>query len=362
MLVLLGHLNGTLRYPFAELVRHFGDVANLGVRVFFVISGFLITHLLLEEWAKTSSISLRGFYVRRVFRIFPAFYTFVAAVALLTLAGTIVVPWVDLGFAATYTINFVERKPWHVGHLWSLAVEEQFYLLWPLCLAALTIRRARRIAVGAIALAPLLRIGVWYLLPEYRPLISKAFPTICDTIATGCMLACYRQWLWDQSWYRGLLSSKAFAVVPLIVLVSNIFASHTRPDMLVGQTLRNVGIALCIDWSMRNAESLIGRFLNWAPMVWIGALSYSLYLWQQIFLNRHSASFFCSFPINVMLAFAAAILSYYVIERPCLRARVRFFPSSSQKRTSGHSPQNARFGGLLARPKGVVESGVGTAP
>jgi peptidoglycan/LPS O-acetylase OafA/YrhL len=233
MLVLLGHLNGTLRYPFAELVRHFGDVANLGVRVFFVISGFLITHLLLEEWDKTNSISLRGFYIRRVFRIFPAFYTFVAAVALLTLAGIIVVPWVDLGFAATYTINFVERKPWHVGHLWSLAVEEQFYLLWPLCLAALTIGRARRIAVGAIALAPLLRIGVWYLLPEYRPLISKAFPTICDTIATGCMLACYRQWLWDQSWYRGLLSSKAFAVVPLIVLVSNIFASHTRQICLL---------------------------------------------------------------------------------------------------------------------------------
>jgi peptidoglycan/LPS O-acetylase OafA/YrhL len=132
--------------------------------------------------------------------------------------------------------------------------------------------------------------------------------------------------------------------------------------MLVGQTLRNVGIALCIDWSMRNAESLVGRFLNWAPMIWVGALSYSLYLWQQIFLNRHSASFFCAFPINVMLAFAAAILSYYLIERPCLRARVRLFPSSSQKRTSAYPPQNAGFGGVIARPEGIVESGVGTAP
>ena len=355
LLVLLGHLRGTHGFSALPGLQLLGDVANLGVRCFFIISGFLITHLLLKEFNQRGRISLKAFYVRRTFRIFPAFYTFFAVIVLLTLIGIISVPALDLACAGTYTINFLPRKAWEVGHLWSLAVEEQFYLLWPICLVALGIKRSRNIAVAALVLAPVLRIGTWYLLPEYRSLITKAFPTICDTIATGCLLACFRDGLWKTGWYRTLLQSRGFVFIPALVLLSNMFASHTRPDLALGESIRNIGIALCIDWCLRHAMSVPGRFLNWVPMVWIGALSYSLYLWQQIFLNRHSTAFVCSFPLNIVLAFGAAMLSYYLIERPFLRARVRLFPDSGHKRAA-LSPS------ILVPPEGVVESTVGTAP
>ena len=251
------------------------------------------------------------------------------------MVGRALCPVGDLGYAATYTINFVHRKSWEVGHLWSLAVEEQFYLLWPLTLVGLGIARAKKVAIGAVLLAPVLRIAAWYLLPEYRGIITKSFPTICDTIATGCLLACYRERVWNANWYRSLLESRGFVLIPAVVLFSNIFGSHTRPDLIVGQTLRNIGIALCIDWCLRNAHSFTGRFLNWEPMVWIGGLSYSLYLWQQIFLNRNSSAFVCSFPVNVVLALIAAMTSFYLIERPFLRARVRLFPDAGQKNCAG---------------------------
>lgn len=335
LLVLLGHLRATRGFPSLPWVQLFGDVANLGVRCFFVISGFLITHLLLKEARRSGKVSLKAFYIRRIFRIFPAFYTFLGVVAGLTLLGIFSMSSVDLMYAGSYAINFVHRKPWQLGHLWSLAVEEQFYLLWPVCIVALGWSKAQRVALSAIVLAPMLRIATWYLLPESRGIITKAFPTICDTIATGCILACLRDWLSGSRRYQAFIAAPGFVLVPLAVLLSNSLGSHTRPDLLIGQTIRNTGIALCIDWCLRNPFSRLGTFLNAGPMIWIGTLSYSLYLWQQLFLNRSSASLLCSFPVNIGLAFVLAMLSFYLVERPCLRARVRLFPDSGGARKAG---------------------------
>lgn len=289
--------------------------------MFFVISGFLITHLLLRELQSKGTISLKDFYIRRAFRIFPAFYTFLICLVLCSAMGWITVKATDLGYAATYSINFIWKKSWAVAHVWSLSVEEQFYLLWPLCLVVAGLARAKRFALGAVLLVPFLRIAVWYLLPQYQEIITKAFPTICDTIATGCVLACFREWLWAQPRYRALLNSAWFVVVPIAVLVSNAFASHTRPDLLVGHSVRNIGIALCIDWCLRNSQSWIGKCLNARLMVWGGTLSYSLYLWQQPFMNRFSTATVCRFPLNVACALLCAVLSYYLIERPFLKIR-----------------------------------------
>jgi len=104
---------------------------SLGVRIFFVLSGFLITKLLLREHERTETISLRDFYIRRAYRIFPA-----AAVYLLVI--TIIywhqLRWYSIAASALYVMNMQSYPPWMLGHLWSLSIEEQFYLLWPFAL------------------------------------------------------------------------------------------------------------------------------------------------------------------------------------------------------------------------------------
>ncbi len=329
--VLLAHATGTRGLPVFPGFQWLGNIGDLGVRVFFVISGFLITHLLLAEMQETGGIGLRTFYIRRAFRIFPAFYVFIAFVTIFWTLRILNLKPSHLVYAATYTINYIPKKSWNVGHLWSLAVEEQFYLLWPALLAVAGLKRSKSAAIAAVAVAPILRVCIWYLLPEKEYLINRSFPTVMDSIATGCLLACFRQQLWNNPIYRRLLESQAIIAVPIIVMVANYLSSHTRPDIVLGQTVRNFGVAICIDWSVRNWESRMGRILNSKALVFLGTLSYSLYLWQQVFLNSSSSAIFCAFPLNLVLAFLFASLSFYIIERPCLRWRSRLFPEFTRK-------------------------------
>jgi peptidoglycan/LPS O-acetylase OafA/YrhL len=319
LLVLAAHALGTKHLPYWPRSHMLGDA---GVRTFFVISGFLITTLLLRERAKTGGISLAGFYVRRVFRIFPAFYTYLGVIAILVAIGWIAVPTRDLIFAATYTMNFHADRAWWVGHLWSLAVEEQFYLLWPAALVALGNRGALIFALVAIAIAPALRLGTLHYWPAQIGLIDQAFPFVFDAIATGCVLAMIRDRLEANRLYMRFLASPAFVIVPIAALG---FLSVSGLDFNFGPgfTVGNVLIAVTIHRCVRFPDLLATRLLERQPLVWIGGLSYSLYLWQQIFINRHADEWFNAFPANIACAFAVATCSYYLVEQPILSWRAR---------------------------------------
>jgi peptidoglycan/LPS O-acetylase OafA/YrhL len=306
------------------------DLGNLGVRIFFVISGFLITKLLLEEYASHGNISLRHFFLRRVFRIFPPAYFYITVAALLTWQGVLGLRVSDLAHALTYTVNYDQVRQWHFMHLWSLSVEEQFYIIWPVVIWLAGARRASWVAACALALAPLARIGMWGFLPDLRWTIGTAFQTNADALAAGCVLAGIRPWLSKNQSYRSFLNSKWFLIVPMCVLGGASLLSWAESDwrisivsMAAGMTVMNVGIAVFIDRCVRFNSDAVGRLLNARPMVFVGVLSYSLYLWQQPFLDRASNGIINWFPFNLMLTFAAALFSYYIIERPFLRLRKR---------------------------------------
>lgn len=306
VLVLYGHL---VPADLGAILRRSALISPLGVRLFFVLSGFLITTLLLREHQSYGEISLRRFYVRRTFRIFPAFYTYILVISLL-----VAVPARDLLFAVTYTMNFHEQRVWWVGHLWSLAVEEQFYLLWPFALVALGTPRALRLALGAMVLAPVLRILTLLLYPSLLGLTDQAFPYVVDTLATGCALAIARPTLEASPRYRTLLES--WRVWPLIALcLAPSVVTRSWFDLSVSMTLANLGLALVVHRCVVRPPQFLGNRVLGA----LGILSYSLYLWQQPFLNRHSSSWTAHFPLNIALAVAAAIASYVVIERPTLK-------------------------------------------
>ena len=312
--VLAAHISGTRNFP--NFLAPLGAMALFGVRVFFVISGYLITSILLAELARSGTISLSRFYFRRTLRLFPAAYVFIGVTALLAANHRRLVGLEpgDLTYALTYTMNYHEARNWSLGHLWSLAVEEQFYVLWPITLKLIGVARSTRFMFYVLAIVPFLRL----LAPRVTPALN--FVVWCDALATGCLMAILWKDLHKNQKFMRLLSSRWFFIVPLIA-VSLVYVPKTRIVDVFSGSIMNVAIALCIFWSIDNAKSGIGRFLNLPLVSFVGVLSYSLYLWQQMFLNQWSQSRFSAFPINILLAITAALASYLLVEVPALRYR-----------------------------------------
>jgi len=320
-MVLLAHLAGTRGFPLSAATGRMLGLGELGVRVFFVISGFLITGLLMDELALSKRISLGRFYLRRTLRIFPPYYTYLAIVFLVAAAGWVQLAPHDLIHGVSYTSNYYPSRSWYLGHTWSLSVEEQFYLLWPALLVLAGPRRAIAIAAATLLVVPIIRVGSWELIRWAGDGIGHRFETVADSIAAGCVLAGIRPWLHESPLYKRTLASPWFAVIPAIVVAANLLHDHPVVYFGAALTLTNVGIALCLDRWVTLPGGRTGRLLNAAPMVFVGLISYSLYLWQQIFLNRDSTSALSTFPLNLIAVVSAALASYYIIERPSLRLR-----------------------------------------
>jgi peptidoglycan/LPS O-acetylase OafA/YrhL len=333
-LVLLGHLLGT-RYFFLGQEYHaaLGPLASLGVGVFFVISGFLITTLLMDEQDRSGRISLKDFYIRRLFRIFPANYFYVAVIWACSLAGLIVLNAQDIWRAFSYTMNYHEGRSWYMGHLWSLSVEEQFYLLWPFVVSRVSRERAIQIAAAVVVLSPVIRTATALLAPSQVPLIGISFHTVADALAAGCLLAMC--WERSEGWtrYQAFLQSRAFWLVPLAIAVSVALSRSWKFALVAGASISTVCVVMVIERFVRYPIGRSGAFLNWAPVRMIGVWSYSLYLWQQPFLNRNEQTLpWTSFPLNLAAAFVMAILSYYMVEKPFLALRKRVQPHSAKTR------------------------------
>lgn len=318
-LIAAGHVSGGL--------SRVGKLGEFGVRIFFVISGYLITSILLAELRPKDWISLPRFYFRRMLRLLPAAYSYILVVAVLAAKHFVSLERWDLTAAITYTMNYHEERAWSLGHLWSLAVEEQFYLVWPLILRTLGQLRSVPFLIALVVVAPFLRLASPYVGPAFNFLVWS------DALATGCLLAILRKDLGANRRYARLLASRWFFLVPVAALLAN-FVPSIKVYWLVSETVMNLSIAASADWAMRNADTAVGRFLNLPAVSFMGVLSYSLYLWQQIFLNPESGSPYCVFPLNIILAVAMALVSYLMIEAPFLRFRTAIECAHAQWRAT----------------------------
>ena len=250
--------------------------------------------------------------------------------------------------AATYTSNYYAGRSWFFGHTWSLSVEEQFYLLWPAVLLLAGARRAFLIAAGVVLICPFIRLAEWELFRSFGDGIGARFETVADSIAIGCLLAGARPDLHRSARYLSFLKSPLFAVVPLLALAGNLTHDHPIVHFAVGMTVVNVAVVLCLDWCVTFHDGRIGRLLNAAPLVFVGWLSYSLYLWQQPFLDRASTAAVAAFPLNIILTIALALASYYLVERPSLQLRRRLERLYSDRSAVKGSMPAARRAGIHA--------------
>ena len=331
-LVLAGHLAGSRHFlSFATVVRA-GDLGNLGVRVFFVISGFLITGLLAAERDKTGGVDLRAFYIRRSLRIFPAFLVFLCAAVCLSRIGVATLDRRDVLHAVTYTANYRgATSTFALRHLWSLSVEEQFYLIWPLTFAVLSLAGGTRALAAVILLVPVIRIGLTAMFPGYVEYVPTAFESVCDALATGCLTALVLPKVRRTAWFTRVVFHRLTPLACVVIWMANRQSDHPMVFWLLLIPVMNVLIALVMVRYVERPSLFFGRILNARPLVAVGALSYSLYLWQELFLIqfRPPHSVLQTFPANVAMALACAAVSYRFVERPFLRLKARVTEAGS---------------------------------
>ncbi|MEP6900468.1 MAG: acyltransferase [Actinomycetota bacterium] len=269
--------------------------------MFFVISGFLITSLLLKD------SDLKKFYFRRTLRIFPPYYVYLMIFLILALLGWVDTPYQDLLASFTYTENyFYTGHEWNlVLHAWSLAVEEQFYLILPFMMMW---TKKPIFPILAIVLCPIIR----FLYISNNPSIwigFSGFEVVADSLAVGCLLA----------YVPNIKSSWVFILpvfgITFLLNFPGYYSKQVYVTILI--PLQNICIALSIAYCVAN-KGIVSNILNWKPITFIGIMSYSIYLWQQPFLNP-----LWNLPIVVRLILIAvcASASFYLVERPILRLR-----------------------------------------
>jgi len=204
VLVMLSHLI-KWKHVSVPVLEAYGA---LGVHVFFVLSGFLITDLLLRERERTSSIDLPNFYLRRAFRIFPAAFVFLAVVTVLYWPE---MHWTHVAAAVFYVANMDLSRPWIFGHLWSLSIEEQFYLLWPLAL-----KRWHRYRIAILICVfvgtPVFR-AILYAVKAHGPIVAS-LPVVADQLAIGCLLAIFAKRLPRIPGYLAFFMTAAAILLP----------------------------------------------------------------------------------------------------------------------------------------------------
>jgi peptidoglycan/LPS O-acetylase OafA/YrhL len=312
-----------------------GRCGFLGVQIFFVLSGFLITTLMLREIDRTGRVSLRQFYLRRVLRIVPAYLAYLAVLAVLQVSGQARLGgrhWLAL---ATYTVNFLPSSlPETIAHVWSLSVEEHFYLLWPLVMAVLTPAGCRKAVLACAAGALGLRWWMLLTLPERNCPVDLWTFTRIDDIAAGCLLALLaRDGAWRARLDRLTASNHRLALIAVVFAASQLCLSRLVGGRLFAPLALKLLIGLANDvntaaiavlmWAvLARPASVVTRGLNLPAVRYVGVISYSLYLWHPLFCDG-GPPLLCAFPQNLVCIFLTAVLSHTLVERPFLALKER---------------------------------------
>lgn len=323
----------------------------LGVDFFFVLSGFLITSLLASEWERTGGIALRSFYLRRALRLLPALVAVIAASLAIVFifstgedqAAALKGAWSSLFFVSNWAL--LASPSSGLGPLlmtWSLAIEDQFYIVWALSLPLL-LRNLKRSSILLI----LLVLAACSVLVCARPYLETPYyaPSFygTDARASGLLIGCFTGLLY--SWGK-LPSSRAFytclrGLLALgflfLVWISVITPNPDLPVSIGGFAFVAViaaALIVLVGVSPERAP-LLSRVLTWKPLMWTGRVSYGLYLWHYVIFWTLSPTRLSIDPMilnaaSLVLSLTAAALSYRFIEAPFLRLKRKAAPRPEQ--------------------------------
>ena len=310
-----------------DLVAAITASGRFGVTLFFLLSAYLITSLLLREKGLKGSVDLRAFYVRRILRIWPLYFFALFLAVLWPWAGRLPVPYFAafLLLAGNWMVMIAGTPASWASVLWSVSIEEQFYLSWPLAIKFLSGNACLFAAIGLIAIANVAR--VYLALGPLRgyPVFPNTFAQL-DSIAAGilCAVVLKGSVLLLSAGTRVLLALGGFAVL----IGCGYFAKAESPTfVMAGYPCVTMGcLALFL--------AMCGTSLSWRPLVYLGKISYGLYVYHLLALSLVSRAlgekaetpirfvvFWCG---GLLLTTALASASYRWLETPFLRFKERF--------------------------------------
>ncbi len=323
--VLLAHLQQRFR------VVPFEIWAPDGVELFFVLSGFLITGILIREREDRGGVNMSAFYWRRATRILPALLVYLGVVSAVMIGSGQAPPWTAMASAALFAANlYPYEAPPFTQHLWSLALEEQFYLVWPLILLACLRWGGRRSATWAsvimIAASPVFRIAAGFFhpsLPVYRE--SILLPGRMDSLLAGAFLAlCQGSALWNN--IRKHVERFPWAAPLFFLLISPVLRSKFGNSYIftVGYTAESIAAVFFLAWLLDRPGSLASRALSLRPVAFLGVASYSVYLYQSFVILQWPVDAGGAHPFRVLLAAVlVGLAAYFLVEVPVALLRNR---------------------------------------
>ena len=319
------------------IVYHLGFEAipgDIGVSAFFVLSGFLISWLLLQEIERTGRISFRQFYARRALRIVPAYYVFLVLVYVQEhLRGYEWDPWLTIsGFG--YFVNYYNGTHGHpntaIAHAWSLSVEQQFYVLWPILLNLLMRKGTRVVAcalAGIIACVVGIRSLMYFGFAVDHSYLYNAFETRFDSIAVGCLVAIVSNQRRFVMLATVLSKSALSPAITLLLLCYSRIWGAADYHYSVGFTIDSLLLALFMVQLLILSRQPAWHWLDHPAMVYLGKISYSLYLYHVLAMGIASRLAPHQVGAKVMVSLVLCVLmascSYWFIELPFLRLKHR---------------------------------------
>jgi peptidoglycan/LPS O-acetylase OafA/YrhL len=295
-----------------------------GVDIFFAISGFLITTRLLAEVREQGVVSLKSFYIRRFFRILPPLLLYLGVLAALAAIGLVAVStweWLGCCFFFRNYLPEPDVRGWYTAHVWSLSVEEHFYLLWPPLLVLCGRGRVRYAVAAAVFAVP-----IWRYFDQRFQILSPFGVGRTDMRIDALLWASIVAMLVEPPAVRDFLTKWMTPWLWLGVCIVIVVVAFTEPPL--GLTTMAFLMPWILVGTIARPTALPSRVLEWRWLTWVGRLSYSLYLWQQLAISpvwvrvgllSPETFWFWSFALHFSATFACAVVSYYLLERPLVR-------------------------------------------